>query len=132
MPNKLENNRFSPDLNHARLPFAGESGIRILPSMVLDAVSAYFDVSVDDLLGRTRRGEVVYARHIAMYTMRQCTRETLVSIARRFDRNHGTVISALKKISIWMELLDYCRTDYQNIIADLDKKSHTSTNSMNH
>jgi len=71
---------------------------------ILEAASAFYGVSQDDLVERSRKKEVVRARHVAMYLCRRLTSMTLSSIGLRFaGRDHSTVSHACQKIK---DLLD--------------------------
>ena len=40
---------------------------------IIDSVSSYFDVEIKDLVGKSRKKELVYPRQITMYLMRKET-----------------------------------------------------------
>lgn len=67
---------------------------------ILDAVTEWYGVPHDDLVGRSRRKEVVHPRHIAMYLCRKFTSLSLQAIGLRFGgRDHSTVSHAREKVS---------------------------------
>lgn len=67
---------------------------------VLEAVSAYYSVSVADMLGKSRVREILTPRHIAMYLGKAHKHMSYVSIGRIFShRDHTTVMNAVKKIT---------------------------------
>ncbi len=66
---------------------------------VLKAVADYFDVSPQDLAAKSRATEIVEARHIAMYLLREDGQQRTTDIGRLLGgRDHSTVIHALRKI----------------------------------
>lgn len=67
---------------------------------ILVAVTDWYDIPHDDLVGRSRRKEVVHPRHVAMYLCRELTSLSLEAIGRRFGgRDHSTVSHAREKVS---------------------------------
>ncbi len=66
---------------------------------VLDGVSRYFSVSVQDMLGQSRVREVLIPRHIAMYIGKKYLRISFVRLGETFsNRDHTTVMHAVGKI----------------------------------
>jgi chromosomal replication initiator protein len=67
---------------------------------IMDVTSETFSVSVEDLVGPSRRRPLVAARQICMYVIRETMPEmSFPAIAREFgDRDHTTVMHAVKKI----------------------------------
>ena len=72
---------------------------QITPALILDCTSEMFDLSIDDIIGGSRRRPLVTARQVAMYVMREATDLSYPAIAREFGgRDHTTVIYAVEKI----------------------------------
>jgi chromosomal replication initiator protein len=65
---------------------------------VQQAVCAVLHLSVDDILSARRTPQVARARQLAMYLSREATGRTLKSIAREFDRDHSTVLHAIRRV----------------------------------
>jgi|SRR5215217_1191263 len=91
---------------------------RILPEIaILEAVSEYLGVEVEDVQGQSRNAELVIARHISMYLIKKHSMMSLKSIGSLFgDRDHATVIHACKTVKNRAETdkryrkrLDMCR-----------------------
>lgn len=59
-------------------------------------VASAFDVSMHDMISARRDRRTAVARHAAMYLARKLTRYSLPQIARCFDRDHTTVLTAIK------------------------------------
>jgi chromosomal replication initiator protein len=60
------------------------------------AVCAEFQIAQSEMLGRSRKADIVRARHEAMLRARE-TGASFPKIGREFHRNHSTVIAACKK-----------------------------------
>jgi chromosomal replication initiator protein len=66
---------------------------------VLEGVSRYYSVSVQDMLGQSRVREVLVPRHIAMYMGKKFLRMSFVRLGEAFsNRDHTTVMHAVLKI----------------------------------
>ncbi len=76
-----------------------QSMTKVSPSQIIKAVSAFFEVSSNDLLGRARNKEFVEPRQIAMFLFRDMLHMSYPDIASRVGkRDHTTAIYAYKKI----------------------------------
>jgi chromosomal replication initiator protein len=67
--------------------------------VIQDAVSSVLDVSRTDLLSTRRTPQVARARQLAMYLTRELTSLSLAQIARAFNRDHTTVLHAIRAVS---------------------------------
>lgn len=69
-------------------------------SDIIDVVSQFFDVSVDDIKGVKRVKHIVYPRQVAMYLARELTDISYPKIGEDFgNKNHTTVMHAYEKIA---------------------------------
>ena len=74
-----------------------QAQIRI--SDIQDVVSRRFGLTVADLQGRSRRGPISDARHVAMYLAQRLTGKSFIAIARQFGgRRHAGVFKAWQNI----------------------------------
>ena len=72
----------------------------ITPDTVQSLVSRHFGVDLKNLNGTSRQAEVVMARQIAMYLIRQLTQSSLPTIGKAFGgKDHSTVLHAINKIN---------------------------------
>lgn len=70
---------------------------------VQEAVCSVLGLSREDLLSPRRAPRVARARQLAMYVAREQTRHSLSEIARRFDRDHTTVLHAVRTVAQRLE-----------------------------
>jgi len=61
-------------------------------------VARYYKLGVEDLKGERRIKQVAHARQVAMYLCRTLTVASLPEIGRRFNKDHSTVLSSVRKI----------------------------------
>lgn len=66
---------------------------------VLESVSRYYSVSVQDMIGASRVREILVPRQIAMYLGKKHLRMSFVRLGELFsNRDHTTVMNAVEKI----------------------------------
>jgi chromosomal replication initiator protein len=83
---------------------------------ILDAVSAYFSIGVEALIGRRRDQHTALARHVAMYLLRQETNLSLSTIGKVLgSRDHTTVLHACQRISRLFNVDSDLKRDILNI-----------------
>lgn len=78
---------------------------RRVPSLaaIQEAVCRLHGLTTDELLSPQRSTRVARARQLAMYLAREMTSLSLAEIARGFDRDHTTVIHAIRAVSSKLE-----------------------------
>ncbi len=91
---------------------------------ITDIVSQYFTVEVNKILERGRgTKEVAQARQVAMFLMKELTSASLKTIGKRFgDRDHSTVVHAVKTIERAMEEDNSFKNSVDGIISQLNKR----------
>ena len=69
------------------------------PQTILKSVADFYSISINDLLKRSRKKEVVKPRQIAMFLLREETKLSFPEIGQKLGgRDHSTVIHACEKI----------------------------------
>lgn len=76
----------------------GDEPVNITVDRILDAVSRKYGISTEDIKAKKRSANIVNARHICIYLIRQLTDISFDDIGDFFNRDHSTIISAFKKI----------------------------------
>ncbi|WP_029513449.1 chromosomal replication initiator protein DnaA [Mycoplasmopsis primatum] len=72
---------------------------KITPDIIIDYVAKYYKITRSELLGKSRRKDVVLARHIAIWITKKQLDLSLEQIGKLFgNRDHSTIINAVKKI----------------------------------
>jgi chromosomal replication initiator protein len=86
------------------LPASSVKDIKVRPIKVISTVAKYFDFRNKDLLGESRKADLVVARHIAMYILRETLKLNLTEVAELMGgRDHTTVMHAVEKMEIEIE-----------------------------
>lgn len=72
---------------------------QINAQVVMQTISDYYGITVDDLTNQSRRREITVPRQIAMYLTRELTTMSLPQIGQAFgNRDHSTVLHACKTV----------------------------------
>jgi chromosomal replication initiator protein len=91
----------------------------VTPRQIIQIVADFYDLKVPDLLGASRKKELVVPRQIAMYLMREELQSSFPSIGLELgDRDHTTAMHACSKISA---LVDEDERLKQNIALILQR-----------
>ena len=68
--------------------------------IIINTTAHYFDLSVEEIIGKSRDRKVVLARQIAMYLMRQDNNNSFAEIGKILgNRNHATALHGYEKIA---------------------------------
>lgn len=87
-------------------------------SVIIDSVSRYFKLSVEDILSKKRTKELVFPRQISMFLCRNLTNMSYPDIGKAFNgRDHTTVMYACDQIAKQVET----NPDLKQIMDELKK-----------
>ena len=68
--------------------------------LIMRAVADYFELTVDDLVGKNRSGPRATARHVAMYIMKSASADTYSAIGQAFAvKSHSSVAYACEQVA---------------------------------
>jgi chromosomal replication initiator protein len=70
---------------------------------IQDAACSVLGISRDDLLSPARTARAVRARQLAIFMTRESTELSLAQIAREFNRDHSTVLHAIRTVTRRLE-----------------------------
>ena len=77
----------------------------ISASVIIDCVSRFFNISIEDILSKKRTKELVHPRQISMYLCRTLTDMSYPDIGATFNgRDHTTVMYACEQIAKQVEI----------------------------
>lgn len=73
---------------------------RLTAKQILSAVSGFYDITLDNLIGKSRKKELVYPRQIAMFLLREELKSSFPNIGQELGgRDHTTAMHACSKIN---------------------------------
>ena len=77
----------------------GTSKSKISEQKILNIVSSYYNLSVYQITGKIKTGQIVNARHIAIYLIRNLLDVSLKQIGEAFsNRDHTTIMHSIEKV----------------------------------
>ena len=89
---------------------------QVTAELVMQTVSDYYGLTLNDLIGPTRKREITVPRQIAMYLTREMTGMSLPQIGNVFGgRDHTTVMHSCKTVEANMT----ANTDIRAVVEDI-------------
>lgn len=82
-------------------------------------VAEYYDVSVSDIMSKSRSAQVSKARRVAVYMARRITNHSSVELARRFGREHSTILYYAREIAELVDTDAAARLEVDELIGAL-------------
>ena len=83
----------------------------ITPQLIIEVVTEHFNISMDQMISRSRSSDIARPRQIAMYLCKTMTDSSLDVIGSFLGgRDHSTIIHGIKKISDEYDANDNTRT----------------------
>jgi chromosomal replication initiator protein len=79
----------------------------------------YYKVSLEDLKGERRTKHIAHARQVSMYLCRTINNTSFPEIGARFDKDHSTVISSVRKVEAQKGNDDVVRRELLELLARL-------------
>lgn len=99
--------------------FVNEINKEITPEVIQRTVAEYFSLEVERLQSSTRVRQVVLARQISMFLVKEYTDQSLKAIGSIFGgRDHSTVLYSIKTVRDLMETDE----DLKNTLEEIDRK----------
>ncbi|MEO0734799.1 MAG: chromosomal replication initiator protein DnaA, partial [Bacteroidota bacterium] len=99
--------------------FVSEINKEVTPEVIQRTVAEYYNLDVEKLASATRRRQVVLARQVSMYLVKEYTEQSLKAIGRLFGgRDHSTVLYSIKTVKDLMETND----EIKKALMELERK----------
>lgn len=77
----------------------------LTPQRIISTVANYYKLKINEINGRTRKSNIVVARHMAMYLIRTINKISYAEIGKIIGgRDHSTVMSAIENIKLQMKM----------------------------
>ena len=92
------------------------------PTLIIDTICTYFDISREALLSKSREKRVAYPRQLAMYLMREVAHRSLIEIGDELGgRDHSTVHHGWQKMDRALSIDPETKTDIGNLREMIDQ-----------
>ena len=78
--------------------YKGKADTLPTPSLIISEVARFHNITEDVIRGTQRNKGSAEARQLAMYLIRKMTNLSLPDIGKEFNRDHSTVIHAVRKV----------------------------------
>lgn len=77
----------------------GDSKSKVSAQKILNVVASYYNLSVSQITGKIKTGQIVNARHVAIYLIRNLLDVSLKQIGELFsNRDHTTVMHSIERV----------------------------------
>lgn len=95
--------------------------IKITPQRIVESVSAYYHISEDEILGKSKQKNIAFPRQVAMYLCKTLTSMNFVMIAKALgNRDRTTVMYGVDKIMESVKTDSGLKADIDAIIKDIN------------
>lgn len=98
-----------------------ERNLTIEPTNIIKKVAQTMEISVEELMGPSRKARVNEARQLAIYIMRTLCQTSYPIIASYFKRNHSSIIASYKKMVHKLAVNPELEKKYKNILKTFQK-----------
>lgn len=106
--------------DHLKHLFDEETNRKVTPNEIITKISRIYDVSVEEMISKSRQNKVVIPRFVSMYLIRKLTDITTTDTGKLFgDRDHSTVVNAINKIEEDMKNDPEFREQLEELIVEL-------------
>ncbi len=97
--------------------------VEISGTLIRDVVGCEFRVSVEELRSKSRKRAITFPRQVAMYLTRKYTDQSLADIGALYNRDHSTVLHAIKVVTTEMSRKPSVRKQLEMLCEKLNKKT---------
>lgn len=93
--------------------------VKITPDKIMDKVSTFYNVTKEELIGKSRVKTLVVPRQVAMYLCSKLTDMNAGMIGTTFEKDRTTVLHSVEKVEKDLESDSVLKTNIDYIIKDL-------------
>lgn len=95
--------------------------IKITPQKIIESICAYYNITEDELIGKSKQKNVALPRQIAMYLCKTLTNLNFVMIAKALgNRDRTTVMYGVDKIMESIKTDNILKADVEAITKDIN------------
>lgn len=92
---------------------------RVYLNEIFEIVAKRYEISVEELLGRSQKRYIAQPRHVAVLLCRTITNATLEQIAIRFSRHHATIFHSQRQAELQLASDPEFAAAIASLIAEL-------------
>ncbi len=112
----------SPAVLEEILPKEDRARALTVEAIIQEVANAY-KVSVEEMVGPSRKQEIVYARQIAIYLARELTDHSFPALGRAFgNRDHTTIMHAYRKVQELLAQAPLLRGEVDTLRSSIQQK----------
>lgn len=101
----------------------GEASTQSLtPEYIIEYCANFYNVKKEDIYSEKRNKEIVFARQVCLYIIRELTDYSLSKIGLIFGKDHATVLYAIKKLTNIMEKDLSIKISIESLMKDISEK----------
>ena len=100
----------------------------IKSAVTLEVVAEWFDISIKDILGYRRSRNIVNARSVVAFILRNNTSMSLLEIGTLINRDHSSVIHAVRRIKTLVDNEVSWRIDVDEMLSTVQTASFPEEN----
>ena len=94
--------------------------IKITPQRIVESVASYYNISEDEILGKSKQKNIAFPRQVAMYLCKTLTSMNFVMIAKALgNRDRTTVMYGVDKIMESIKTDNSLKDDIEAISKDI-------------
>ena len=97
--------------------------LAVTPAKILSYVSQKYGVPEEDIKSSKRSKDIVNARHIVVYLIRNLTDMPFVSIGKIFNRDHTTIMASVGNV----EKMRKTSPEFDNILTEITREIKSGT-----
>ncbi len=114
--NSIQNIRYTYNVVSQMFSTIAKENKVVTPEKIIEIIAKYYKITKNEILGKTRRKEIVLARQISMWMIRNLTNLTYKEIGRIFKgKDHTTVMASIEKIDSQMKINETVKNALKSI-----------------
>ena len=101
--------------------YADTSSHTLTPEYIIEYCANFYNVKKEDIYSEKRNKEIVFARQVCLYIIRELTDYSLSKIGLIFGKDHATVLYAIKKLTSIMEKDISIKISIESLMKDISE-----------
>ena len=94
----------------------------LTPEFIIEYCANFYNVKKEDIYSEKRNKEIVFARQVCLYIIRELTGFSLSKIGLIFGKDHATVLYAIKKLTTLMEKDISIKISIESLMKDISEQ----------